>query len=203
MIDSVKGVLTQPLLFHRNEPLLGGAKDHRLLAAPAVRIAVREFLFLQQGSAVCKFLDDLGISVKYQFTLQIPRLGGEFSVGIHGSQNFEAVTHADLVVFLAVPGGDMNAACALILSHELAENDFRVPIHPWMAANDALQFRARLVAAPKPEYELDDYERIFGGRTERSEVYEFVIPTSGQVRRLEQRVAELEAQIAERQRPGR
>lgn len=65
----------------------------------------------------------------------------------------------------------------------------------------ALQFRGRLVAAPKREYELDDYERIFGDRTERSEVYEFAIPTSGQVRRLGARIAELEAQVAELKRP--
>ena len=66
----------------------------------------------------------------------------------------------------------------------------------------ALQFRARLVAAPKREYELDDYERIFGDRTERSEVYEFAIPTSGQVRRLGERVAELESKVAELTRPA-
>ena len=41
---------------HLNEPLLGGAEDHGIVAAPAVRIAVREFL-LARAACRCASAD--------------------------------------------------------------------------------------------------------------------------------------------------
>ena len=64
-----------------------------------------------------------------------------------------------------------------------------------------LQFKAHKIGEPRREYELVHYEQIFGDRTDTSEIYDFTIPTSGQVRRLGERITELEAQVAELKRP--
>ncbi len=47
-----------------DEPLLGGAEDHRFVAAPAVRVAVRESAFAQEHAALTEQCNDLGIGLE-------------------------------------------------------------------------------------------------------------------------------------------
>src|SRR3989304_2494890 len=86
-----------------------------------------------------KLLDDFGVGSKNRFALQIAGRRGEFPMGIHRRHHFKAVTHADIVIFLAMPRSDMHAPRALILGYELAKNDLRVPLHPGMTANDVFK----------------------------------------------------------------
>ncbi len=50
--------------FHGNEPLLGGAKDDGIVAAPAVRIRVLELFGMQQRAALLQQFDDGRIGVE-------------------------------------------------------------------------------------------------------------------------------------------
>ena len=47
-LDGFESALAQIVAVHADEPLLGGAEDGRMVAAPAVRIAVLDILFGQQ-----------------------------------------------------------------------------------------------------------------------------------------------------------
>src|SRR6202034_2471068 len=57
-LDFGERILAEIFLVEADEPLLGGAEDHRILAAPAVRVAVLEFAFGDARSALLKQLDD-------------------------------------------------------------------------------------------------------------------------------------------------
>ena len=49
--DGVEGALAQIVALHADEPLFGGAKDSRIVAAPTVRITVLDFLQREQSAA--------------------------------------------------------------------------------------------------------------------------------------------------------
>ena len=48
LLDGVQRALAEVVAVHADEPLLGGAEDGRVVAAPAVRIAVLDLLGGQQ-----------------------------------------------------------------------------------------------------------------------------------------------------------
>ena len=57
-------LLARSRLVHRDEPLRRGAEDDRVLAAPAVRVAVAERLAVQRA-ALAQRLDDLRVGVEH------------------------------------------------------------------------------------------------------------------------------------------
>src|SRR2546425_717400 len=61
VIDRVERLLPQPVVLERNEPLGRGAKDDRVVAAPAVRVAVLHRLagFVEQRALFDQQLLDL------------------------------------------------------------------------------------------------------------------------------------------------
>ena len=58
-VDGVDAALAQQVLIHRDEPLRGRAEDHRIVAAPAVRIRMFEFGVAPQRAARAQIVDDL------------------------------------------------------------------------------------------------------------------------------------------------
>ena len=54
-------------LIDANEPLLGGAEDDRLLAAPVVRIAVRDLFLGEEQARIGKMLGDQFIGFPDRF----------------------------------------------------------------------------------------------------------------------------------------
>ena len=63
LADLFASLLAQTGLVHRDEPLVGSTEEHRVLAAPAVRIAVRDLLLEDQGSALAQELDDVRVGL--------------------------------------------------------------------------------------------------------------------------------------------
>src|SRR5271166_2505679 len=51
-------------IVHLDEPLLGGAEDDRIVAAPAMRIGVLDFLVTEQDAAALQELDDGSIGLE-------------------------------------------------------------------------------------------------------------------------------------------
>ena len=62
---SASASAAQIVLVESDEPLFGGAENHRIVAAPAVRIAVREFAFADQRAALFQQLDDDRIGLEH------------------------------------------------------------------------------------------------------------------------------------------
>ena len=63
LADLFAGLLAQTRLVHRDKPLVGGTEQHGVLAAPAVRIAVRDLLLQNQGAALAQELDDVRVGL--------------------------------------------------------------------------------------------------------------------------------------------
>ena len=63
LANLLTSLLAQTSLVHRDKPLVGSTEEHRVLAAPAVRIAVRDLLLEDQGSALAQELDDVRVGL--------------------------------------------------------------------------------------------------------------------------------------------
>ena len=63
LTDLLASLLAQTGLVHRDKPLVGSTEEHRVLAAPAVRIAVRDLLLEDQGAALAQELDDVRVGL--------------------------------------------------------------------------------------------------------------------------------------------
>ena len=85
--DLIARGLTKTRLVHGDEPLVGGAEKHRLLAAPAVRIAVRDLLLEHKRTALAEELDDMRVGL----------------VGVHaaeGAARAESLTIVEVAVVI-------------------------------------------------------------------------------------------------------
>ena len=63
LADLFASLLAQAGLVHRDKPLVGSTEEHRVLAAPAVRIAVRDLLLEDQGATLAQELDDVRVGL--------------------------------------------------------------------------------------------------------------------------------------------
>ena len=63
LANLLASLLTQTGLVHRDKPLVSSTEEHRVLAAPAVRITVRDFLLEDQGAALTQELDDVRVGL--------------------------------------------------------------------------------------------------------------------------------------------
>ena len=85
VLDLIGSNLAQTGLVHRYKPLVGGTEKNRMLAAPAVRIAVRDLLLHHKRAALAKELDDVRVGF----------------IGIHAAEGTTAaklVAHVELAV---------------------------------------------------------------------------------------------------------
>src|SRR5207302_10664996 len=99
-------------------PLIGGAEDHRVLAAPAVRVAVadlpRPAPRVEQDSSAREQLGDLRVRVEHLETLESRDgdVSGEAAVPVHRRPDRQPVLHAhvDVVLAMARSGVDQTGA---------------------------------------------------------------------------------------------
>ncbi len=97
-------------LVHRDEPLRRGAEDHRILAAPAVRITMLVFLAEQQHAAFAHEVDDLIVSGKHIQAREVSNVGCKPSGIVDGAVDVQTVTLADDEVVVTMTGGGMDRA---------------------------------------------------------------------------------------------
>ncbi len=64
------GALDHRVAVHPHEPLCGGEKDDRVVAAPAVRVLVRERLTVPEARALLEGLFDVRIGVEHPLTAE-------------------------------------------------------------------------------------------------------------------------------------
>src|SRR5881296_3701929 len=81
--DGAERALAQAVLVERDEPLLGRAEQRRVLAAPAVRIAVGERLLRHQRTPRLEVRDDLRIGLPYGQAREVLDLGHEPAVVVY------------------------------------------------------------------------------------------------------------------------
>src|ERR1700689_4736483 len=90
------------------KPLLSGAKDQWILAAPAMRIAVREIFDLEQGVHRSQLLDDRVVGLEHAPPSPFASFSSEVAAIIDRRQDREAIAGADYEIFVAVAGRGMH-----------------------------------------------------------------------------------------------
>src|SRR2546429_598783 len=97
---------------HRNEPLGRGAKNHWILTAPAVRIAMIVLFTEQEYAPLAHEIDDLWIGCKDTQPGEMLDLKREPAGVIDRTINFQAVLLADHEIVMAVPWRGVHTASA-------------------------------------------------------------------------------------------
>ncbi len=112
-----------------DEPLLGGAEDHRLLATPAVGIAMNKREFVIEITPLAEQGDDLRVRLEHPFAHQPGRsLVVEPSRAIDGAQGGELIGAAGLIVLGAVPGCGVDQPRAVFDRDVLSQDDRAGPL---------------------------------------------------------------------------
>ena len=78
--------LAQIVLVNAHKPLFGGAEDNRVVAAPAMRIAVRNFLFFNKRADFVQFLYHQRVGLKHVHALKNTRVLGIAALFVHGAE---------------------------------------------------------------------------------------------------------------------
>src|SRR5262249_23846769 len=142
---------------HADEPLLGRPEDDRVLAPPAVRIAVAHGLGGDETAARPEVLDDARIGVEDAHALPLRDVGGGATPLVDRCQHVEAVADARLVVLLAVAGRGVDEPRASLERDVLGEHDGHGAIEPGMPAAGPVERRTgetgadRAAAEPRRE----------------------------------------------------
>src|SRR5205823_9473270 len=93
-----------PLFIHRDEPLRRRAKDHRILAAPAVRISMIVILAEEQHATVTHEINDFRIRFKDAETGKMLYFSRKSARVIDWTINLQAVLLADHKVVVTMTG---------------------------------------------------------------------------------------------------
>ncbi len=105
-----------------DEPLLGGAKNYGIVAAPAMRVAVLVFMVAEQRPAVRKQVDDDGIRGEHILAL-VFRQAFEINAAIvEWRVNLQTILLAGVKVVGAMTGRGVYDAAALVERYVVSEN---------------------------------------------------------------------------------
>ncbi len=140
--DAVHGLLralAQPVAVHADEPLRGRAEDHRVLAAPAVRIAVLVRLVRHERARGAQVLDDALVGREDLQPGVRPRLGGEAARGVDRIDDRQAVAHAGLEVVRAVSGRGVHDAGAGLELDVLGEHHDGIAVEERMPHREPVE----------------------------------------------------------------
>ena len=129
LVDRLQGPPAQVVVVDGDEPLLGRPEDHRLLAPPAVGIAVHERLLVEQVARRLELLDDPGIGREDLLAGQpVGGLGGEPARRVDRAQDGELIGPAGLVVLGTVAGRGVDQAGAVLDADVAGQHDRADPV---------------------------------------------------------------------------
>ncbi len=118
LLDFVQRALAQFLVIHVDEPLLGGAEDDGIVAAPAVGIGVVERARRpHQHAARLQQFDDGSVGVKNPLAHIFGQALEDFPRLVHRAVDIDAVLHAGQVVLAPMAGSGMHDSRAILGGH--------------------------------------------------------------------------------------
>ena len=142
-VDGGEGALSQVSPIEGDEPLLGGTKDQRVLAAPAIGVGMGELARLQQLAFAREKVDHLLVGVEHLDAREVLDLFGEATGRVDGAIDVQPVAHARQIVVPAVSRGRVHHAGSGVEGDVVAQDTLHVAIDPRMAEPDALELGAR------------------------------------------------------------
>ena len=129
-------------LVHFNKPLLRGAENYRIVAAPAVRIAVLVFIIAKKSAALSEQFHDDGIGGEYVFAFVFGQTFEVEALVVERRIDLQAVLLAGIEVVGAVAGGSVNDAAALIEGDVISENAGHLNRKKWMLKFHTIEIAA-------------------------------------------------------------
>ncbi len=108
--------------FHGDEPLLGGAEDHGIVAAPAVRVGVLSLFRVQQSAAALEQVDDRLIRFPDALAGVLRQAVAQDAFFVDVAGGVETVLHAGEKVLRAVRGSGVDHAGARVHGDVVGEH---------------------------------------------------------------------------------
>ena len=102
--------LTEASLVHRDEPLLGGAEDNRLLAPPAVRVRVGDAVLTDERTLALQPLGDLHVVAAHLKALERTAARIEEALIVDRHRNRQVVLNRQQVILGTVPARAVHRA---------------------------------------------------------------------------------------------
>ena len=103
-----------------------------------MRIGVHELHLGHQRAARLQQRDDLGIGLPHRLAGEVLHLGHEAAVVVDRVVDRQAVALAEIVVLLAVPGGDVHEARSGVHRHEHRRVHRAEPVDPRVSVLEPL-----------------------------------------------------------------
>ena len=124
-----------------NEKLFNRTEDHRQLRAPAMGIRMLVVFTTGKRTLGCQDRNDRFVGFENIFSHQLgnPAFLGVATVVVHRRKERKIVVHAELVVILAMAGGDVNATGAGVERHKSGRVDGGMAIEKRMLSFHAVQ----------------------------------------------------------------
>ena len=153
-----------------HKPLLGGAEDDGLFAAPVVRVAVHEGVVVEQVPAVTQVLDHGAVGLPDVLAAQPFGHGVvEGAVGPHGAVHVQPFAQAGLVVVGAVTGGGVHQPGAVFEGDVFGVGDLAFAVAEGVLVGDADEVAAGEGALGLGAVDAalgQDFCRQFGGEND-------------------------------------
>ncbi len=181
------------------EPLLGGAEDDRVLAAPADRVGVGVLAGLDERARLAQQLDHLRVGLEDALARESLDLGHEAAALVHRAIDVEPVADARQVVVPAVAGCRVHDAGAGVEGDVVGEHARRVAVDPGMPEAHLLELGALRHGERRAEGEAEALLRLLVERLRQQQHLAAALHGEEGVLRLG---VEREREVR-RQRPGR
>src|SRR5579862_1971678 len=153
-VDFFKGTAAQIIVIHANEPLLGGAEDHWIFAAPAMRVTVDILGVAHQSVFLGENFDDYGIGLEDGLAHVLRRAFREAAFIVKRRVGFELVALAGVEVVGAMARRGVNDAAALLDGHVVGKDAGNLIIEERMLEFQAFEFGT--FSLPTRLIEFDD-----------------------------------------------
>ncbi len=127
---------------HRDEPLLRGAKDHGMVASPAVRIRVMNLDARHQGATLAHQLDDRRIRLEDRQAVILRQPVADAPTGINVAQLRQAIAGASDKVIGPVRGRRVHRAGTLIRGHVVCVDTQDRALEKGVLEGHTIQLRA-------------------------------------------------------------
>src|SRR6266481_7079052 len=147
-VDFFERFLAQGFLFsmrglvHFDEPLLSGAKNYGIVAAPTVRVAVLVLVVAEERAAIVEQLYNNGIRGENVLAFVFGQAFEIDAFVVKGRVDLQCIFLAGIEVVGAVAGSAVNDAAALIKSDVIRENSGHLNGEKWMLKFHTLEIAA-------------------------------------------------------------
>ena len=126
VVDGLQRARAQVVGLHGDEPLRRGQEDHRVVAAPAVRVRVVVVLAVPQAAALRERRLDLRVGVVHLEAGEELHRVDEVAARVERGVDLQAVAHARVVVVRTVTRRRVHRARARLERHVVAQHAQRV-----------------------------------------------------------------------------